>query len=305
MFVLVNSWIKHAQDLLPSTGGKISGLMIDFGLIEGRALQSQSFDDLFETLGEFIRKIPTKDVKALLLRWRKEMERHEASFVTADKAFRLIYEYVNEAGGDIIWKLMKDDLNSFIVLFDQQEVKENEPEGNKEKTSMEEKPGRTTDTSKASMEDVDRELRESLIFSFDVKCRMLKDLNMPFSSERIREDSHAVIKSGTGALGPQMRRGTARALALPPSLPSRETSITHDPVVVFQALTARVVDIEDWYKAFAEEINQDKSSGRSDILWQRFIFAVHQLEMCGLVCRSRRRGGNAFEKTAMVWTSGS
>ena len=119
-----------------------------------------------------------------------------------------------------------------------------------------------------------------------------------------RQKCEAVIKSGTGALIPQVRRDTARALAFPPALPSRETSITHDPVIVFQALTTRVVDIEEWYKAFAEEVNQHKSSGR-DILWQRFIFAVHQLEMCGLVCRSRRRGGNAFQKTAMVWASGS
>ena len=128
---------------------------------------------------------------------------------------------------------------------------------------------------------------------------------MPFSSETDREDSEAVIKSGASALAPQGRRGTARALAFPPALPSRDSSISHDPVIVFQALTTRVIDIEEWYKAFTEEINQHQSSGRSDIRWQRFIFAVHQLEMCGLVCRSRRRGGNAFEKTAMVWASGS
>ena len=302
MFLVVNAWIKHAQDLLPTTGKKQSDLMIDFGLIEGRASQSQSFDELFEALSEFIRKLPVRDVKALLLRWKDEMEQHEASFVAADEAFRLIYEYVNGSGGDIIWKLMKDDLNASIVLFDQQEAKENEPVDDKDETDVADEPG---DSNGIDMKDIGRELRESLIYSFDVKCKMLKDLNMPFSSETVREDSEAVIKSGTGALIPQVRRGTARALAFPPPLPSRETSITHDPVIVFQVLTTRVVDIEEWYKAFAEEVNQYKSSGRSDILWQRFVFAVHQLEMCGLVCRSRRRGGNAFEKTVMVWASGS
>ena len=306
MFLVVNAWIKLAQDLLPTMGKKKSDLMIDFSLIEGRASRSQSFYELFEALSEFIRKLPVKDVKALLLRWKEEMEQHEASFVAADEAFRLVYEYVNESGGDIIWKLMKDDLNSFILLFDQQETKENEPKDDKGKMDMTDAPGDSNSgADETEAVDVGRELRESLIYSFDVKCRMLKDLNMPFSSETVREDSEAVIKSGTGALIPQVRRGTARALAFPPPLPSRETSITHDPVIVFQALTTRVVDIEEWYKAFAEEVNQYKPSGRSDILWQRFIFAVHQLEMCGLVCRSRRRGGNAFEKTVMVWASGS
>ena len=307
MFLVVNAWIKHAQDLLPTMAGKKkSDLMIDFGLIEGRASQSESFDELFEALSEFIRKLPVKDVKALLLRWKEEMEQHEASFLAADEAFRLVYEYVNESGGDIIWKLMKDDLNSFILLFDRLETKENEPKDDKDKMDMTDEPGDSNGgADETEVVDVGRELRESLIYSFDVKCRMLKDLNMPFSSETVREDSEAVIKSGTSALIPQVRRGTARALAFPPPLPSRETSITHDPVIVFQALTTRVVDIEEWYKAFAEEVNQYKSSGRGDILWQRFIFAVHQLEMCGLVCRSRRRGGNAFEKTGMVWASGS
>jgi hypothetical protein len=134
---------------------------------------------------------------------------------------------------------------------------------------------------------------------------MLKDLNMPFSSDRVKEDSETVISSGVGSLLPQVRRGTARALAHPPALPSRETSITHDPLVVFQAMTTRVVEIEEWYKTFSEEIGTSSPTIRGGILWQRFIFAVHQLEMCGLVCRSRRRGGNAFEKTAMVWASGS
>ena len=307
MFLVVNVWIKLAQDLLPTMAGKKkSDLLIDFGLIEGRASQSESFDELFEALSEFIRKLPVKDVKALLLRWKEEMEQHEASFLAADEAFRLVYEYVNESGGDIIWKLMKDDLNSFILLFDRLETKENEPKDDKDKMDMTDEPGDSNGgADETEVVDVGRELRESLIYSFDVECRMLKDLNMPFSSETVREDSEAVIKSGTSALIPQVRRGTARALAFPPPLPSRETSITHDPVIVFQALTTRVVDIEEWYKAFAEEVNQYKSSGRGDILWQRFIFAVHQLEMCGLVCRSRRRGGNAFEKTVMVWASGS
>lgn len=283
MFVLVNAWIKHAQQLLPTSSvANGSDLMTDFGLVEGRASQSHSFGELFGALCEFIRNLPTKDVKALLLRWKEEMEHHEASFAATDKAFRLVYEYVNESGGDIIWKLMRDDLNSFIVLFDKQESQDGEPNAH-----------------------VGRELRASLIHSFDIKCRMLKDLNMPFSSDKVREESDAVVSSGVGALVPQVRRGTARALACPPALPRIETSITHDPVIAFQALTTRVVDIEDWYGAFAAEIDQRKSSKRNDILWQRFIFAVHQLEMSGLIGRSRRRGGNAFEKTAMVWASGS
>ena len=285
MFVLVNAWIRHARDLLPSLGRtKAADLMIDFGLVEGRVSQSSSFDELFQALGEFIRKLPIGDVQALLLRWRDEMKQRETSFAAADDAFRLVYEYVDESGDDIIWKLTEEELNSFIVLFDRQESE-----------------GRALEDESA----VCKELRASLVHSLEVKSRMLKDLNMPFSSDRVKEDSEAVISSGVGSLLPQVRRGTARALAHPPALPNRETSITHDPLVVFQAMTTRVVEIEEWYKAFTEEIGTSSPTIRGGILWQRFIFAVHQLEMCGLVCRSRRRGGNAYEKTAMVWASGS
>ena len=285
MFVLVNAWIRHARDLLPSLGRtKTADLMIEFGLVEGRVSQSSSFDELFQALGEFIRKLPIRDVQALLLRWRDEMKQRETSFAAADDAFRLVYEYVDESGDDIIWKLTEEELNSFIILFCRQES-----------------AGRALEDESA----VCKELRASLVHSLEVKSRMLKDLNMPFSSDRVREDSEAVISSGVGSLLPQVRRGTARALSHPPALPNRETSITHDPLVVFQAMTTRVVEIEEWYKAFTEEIGTSSPTIRGGILWQRFIFAVHQLEMCGLVCRSRRRGGNAYEKTAMVWASGS
>jgi hypothetical protein len=285
MFVLVNAWIRHARDLLPSLGRtKAADLMIDFGLVEGRVSQSSSFDELFQALDEFIRKLPIRDVQALLLRWRDEMKHRETSFAAADNAFRHVYEYVDESGDDIIWKLTEEELNSFIILFCRQESE-----------------GRALEDESA----VCKELRASLVHSLEVKSRMLKDLNMPFSSDRVKEDSETVISSGVGSLLPQVRRGTARALAHPPALPSRETSITHDPLVVFQAMTTRVVEIEEWYKTFSEEIGTSSPTIRGGILWQRFIFAVHQLEMCGLVCRSRRRGGNAFEKTAMVWASGS
>lgn len=305
IFALLNAWMKLSQDLLPSLGGTDSSLLVDFSLVEGRLSQSARFDDLFKSLlCDFLMKLPPKDIKRLLIDWRQEMKRHAASFVAADGAFNLVYEYIKDEGGEgKTWRLLGEDINSFIILFNAQEA------GN--------------DTDDNSNDALCRELRASLVHSLEMRYRKLKSFNVPFPSDVVRRESEKCASSGLKSLFPKVRRGTARALAFPPDcLPDRNVSTTHDPTIVFQSMTSRVIDIEEWYELFVEEIKgstdcqRDGNEGGSDdseekrikcggdILWQRFVFAVQELEMCGLVSRSRRRGRNAFEKNVMVWSSG-
>jgi len=293
-FALLNAWMKISRELLPSLGGNDSSLLVDFDLVEGRLSHSAYFDDLFHALCDFLLKLPLKDVKGLLIDWRNEMKRHAASFVAADKAFSLGYEYIDDEGlrktQGAAWRYLQEDINNFIILFDAQETanaRENDDDNNQA--------------------GLIRELRASLVHSLEMSYRRLKDFKMPFSSEAVRRETKKYASSGVKSLFPQVRRATARALALPSGLPDRTISTTHDPVIVFQSMTTRVIDIEEWYDLFVEDVAGNSTGNakcRGDVLWQRFVFAVQELEICGLVSRSRRRGGNAFEKNAMVWSSG-
>jgi len=288
IFVLLNASMKLAREVFQSFDLAEADLLSNTTLLEGRLLQSDALVDYFKVLRQLIEKIPPLELRKLLILLRKEIFRHESSFEDADRAFSMMYEYIikdpfNSDG--MGWRLLREDINSFIVLVDCHE--------SELASSL---------SNAAKNHEMLQELRFSIINFLEVRCKLLPGDS---SSPNANSGKAKLMRDFTTqkSLQPHVRRSIAVGLASPPpNLPRKNESITHDPIVAFQSMKCRVVSIDEWYGFFLEVLDKDCSADH-DILWQRFTFSVLQLEHCGLVSRSRRRE-NSFEKTAMVWSSG-
>lgn len=81
---------------------------------------------------------------------------------------------------------------------------------------------------------------------------------------------------------------------------------TSDACLVFGCLTDRLTSCDDLFETFGELVSTEQSNcinERCNDLWDRFSFALRELEHCGLVRRKRTKKSQSIERLAMVWTT--
>ncbi len=109
------------------------------------------------------------------------------------------------------------------------------------------------------------------------------------------------IKAFTTSISTRPRHDLASALGNPYN--DEADNLILEMQVAFTVFDSRVIQIEEWFRRFAERrIPDSKERDSKAEMLQSFAFCVYQLILCGLVVRSRRVE-NGFEKAALVWAS--